>query len=64
MLDCLREAEEQGLLAGGQSAEWVADFLFRHFRGMVIDWILHRGSYPLLPKLEQDYLFFERIFSK
>ena len=58
MLDCLREAEEQGLLAGGQSAEWVADFLFRHFRGMVIDWILHRGSYPLLPKLEQDYLFF------
>ena len=64
MLDCLREAGEQGLLAGGQSAEWVADFLFRHFRGMVIDWILHRGSYPLLPKLEQDYLFFERIFSK
>ena len=64
MRDCLREAEEQGLLAGGQSAEWVADFLFRHFRGMVIDWILHRGSYPLLPKLEQDYLFFERIFSK
>lgn len=64
MLECLREAEEQGLLAGGQSAEWVADFLFRHFRGMVIDWILHRGSYPLLPKLEQDYLFFERIFSK
>ena len=64
MLDCLREAEEQGLLAGGQSAEWVADFLFRHFRGVAIDWILHRGSYPLLPKLEQDYLFFERIFSK
>lgn len=64
MLECLREAEEQGLLVGGQSPEWVADFLFRHFRGMVIDWILHRGSYPLLPKLEQDYLFFERIFSK
>ena len=64
MLDCLREAEEQGLLAGGQSAEWVADFLFRHFRGMVIDWILHRGTYPLLPKLEQDYALFRQIFQE
>lgn len=64
MLDCLREVEAQGLLSGGQGAEWVADFFFRHFRGMVIDWVIHRGSYPLLPKLEQDYLLFAGIFSK
>ena len=29
---------------------------------VVIDWVLHRGSYPLLPKLEQDYALFREIF--
>ena len=62
MLDCLRQAEAQGILLPGQSPEWVADFCFRHFRGVVIDWVLHRGSYPLLPKLEQDYALFQNIF--
>lgn len=62
MLGCLQEAREAGELLPGQSAEWLADFLFRHFRGVVIDWIIHQGSYPLLPKLEQDYLFFQGMF--
>ena len=56
------EAKQSGELPGGLAAEWVADFLFRHFRGVVIDWILHQGSYPLYPKLEQDYLFFQGVF--
>ncbi|MBS6216940.1 MAG: TetR/AcrR family transcriptional regulator [Clostridiales bacterium] len=60
--ECLMEAEQSGELPGGLAAEWVADFLFRHFRGVVIDWILHQGSYPLYPKLEQDYLFFQGVF--
>lgn len=63
MLGCLRDAADQGLLAG-LSPEWVADFLFRHFRGVVIDWLLHQGSYPLLPKLEQDYDFFAQILQR
>ena len=62
MLDCLRQAEEEGALLPGWSVEWTADFFFRHFRGVVIDWVLHRGSYPLLPKLEQDYTLFQEIF--
>ena len=62
MLDCLRQAEAEGMLLPGHSIQWTVDFLFRHFRGVVIDWILHRGSYPLLPKLEQDYTFFQQIF--
>ena len=62
MVDCLRQAEEEGLLLPGWSVEWTADFFFRHFRGVVIDWVLHRGSYPLLPKLEQDYALFREIF--
>ena len=62
MLDCLRQAEEEGSLLPGWSVEWTADFFFRHFRGVVVDWVLHRGSYPLLPKLEQDYTLFQEIF--
>ena len=62
MLDCLRQAEAEGLLLPGYAPEWTADFCFRHFRGVVIDWILHRGSYPLWPKLEQDYTLFQQIF--
>lgn len=62
MLECLREIDGAGMLIPGQSPEWVAEFLFRHFRGVVIDWVLHQGSYPLLPKLEQDYLFFQHTF--
>ncbi len=64
MLDCLREYKAQGRLAPDQSPEWAAEFLFRHFRGVVIDWVLHQGDYPLLPKLEQDYQFFEGIFRR
>ena len=62
MLDCLHQAEAQGILLPGQSVEWTADFFFRHFRGVVVDWVLHRGSYPLLPRLEQDYALFQNIF--
>ena len=62
MLDCFRQAEGEGLLRPEHPPEWVADFCFRHFRGVVIDWVLHRGSYPLLPRLEQDYTLFRQIF--
>ena len=62
MEECLRAAEAQGLLTKEVSAEWTADFFFRHFRGVAIDWALHRGSYSLRAKLEQDYAIFERAF--
>ena len=62
MEECLRAAEAQGLLTKEVSAEWTADFFFRHFRGVAIDWALHRGSYSLRTKLEQDYALFERAF--
>lgn len=64
MVECLRQCEDQGWLPAGYSPEWMADFLFRHFRGVVIDWIVHQGSYPLLSKLEQDYILFSHIFQK
>ena len=60
MLDCFRQAE--GLLRPEHPPEWVADFCFRHFRGVVIDWALHQYSYPLLPKMQEDYKLFATLF--
>ena len=64
VLECLRQMEAEGVPMPGCTPEWLADFLFRHFRGVVVDWILHRGSYPLLSRLEQDYTLFSRTFQK
>lgn len=58
---CLRQAAAQGLLPPEMVPDWMAEFLFRHFRGVVIDWALARGSYSLPGKLQQDYRFFRRI---
>lgn len=62
MLECLTDLAGDDILAAAYPPAWLADFLFRHFRGVVVDWALHRASYPLWPKLEQDYSLFERIF--
>ena len=62
MLACLREAEQAGQLQAGYTPEWLADFFFRHFRGIVIDWVIHRGGYALWPKLAQDYHVFRHVF--
>lgn len=62
MAECLRELADKGDLTPSYSPEWTAEFFFRHFRGIVIDWLLHRGAYPLWPKLEQDYAFFATAF--
>ncbi len=59
---CLRDAEEQNQLLSVQTSDWIAQFLFRHFRGVVVDWTINCGGYSLLGKLEQDYCFFRGIF--
>ena len=62
MVECFRQAQREGILASGRSPEWVADFCYRHFRGVVIDWVLHNYSYRLLPKMEEDYQLFTGFF--
>ena len=64
MVECFRQAQREGILASGRSPEWVADFCYRHFRGAVIDWVLHNYSYRLLPKMEEDYQLFTGFFQK
>ena len=62
MGECLDSLAKAGILSPSFSPQWTADFFFRHFRGTVIDWILHRGGYPLWPKLRQDYELFQGAF--
>lgn len=62
LLDCFRQARAEGLLTPEREPEWVADFCFRHFRGVVLDWVLHGYRYPLLPKMQEDYALFETLF--
>ena len=62
MVECFRQAEKEGILAPGHSPEWIADFCFRHFRGVVVDWVLDGYSYPLLPRMEEDYQLFVTLF--
>lgn len=62
MLDCLSQAKQEGILTIDRSPEWLADFCYRHFRGVVIDWVLHDYGYPLLEKMIGDYDLFEKLF--
>ncbi len=62
MLECLTALAQAGVLSPSYSPEWTAEFFFRHFRGTVIDWILHQGSYSLWDKLNQDYVLFDQAF--
>lgn len=63
MLGCLLQADREGLLIADRPPEWLADFLFRHFRGVVIDWILHDYGYSLLDKMMEDYALFEMLYA-
>ena len=62
MQECLSALADDGTLSPRYSPQWTAEFFFRHFRGVVIDWVLHRDSYPLQAKLTQDYQLFEAAF--
>jgi len=62
MLECLTDLAKEGVLSAAHTPQWTAQFFFRHFRGIIIDWILHRGGYPLWDKLTEDYSLFEAAF--
>lgn len=62
MLDCFRQAEAAGVLTPGHSPEWVTEFCYRHFRGVVVDWVLHSYGYPLLSRVREDYQLFVALF--
>ena len=61
MKACFEELARTGIMAPAYDPALAADFCFRHFRGVVIDWILHQGNYPLWAKLEHDYKYFDLV---
>jgi len=60
--DCLRDARDQGLIPSDANPGWIADFCYRHFRGVVIDWLLKDCSYSLQEQMGEDYAFFRKAF--
>lgn len=55
ILSCLEQARDMGGLLPQADPAWMADFLMRHFRGTVIDWLLHHRAYSLTDKMLADY---------
>lgn len=62
MGECLNALAESGDLSPKFDPDWTAQFFFRHFRGIVIDWALHRGAYSLWGKLNEDFELFDTAF--
>lgn len=61
MRNCFEELARAGVLSPAYDPVQAAEFCFRHFRGVVIDWIIHQGGYPLWDKLEHDYKHFDLV---
>lgn len=64
LVDCFRQAKEQGIPILRSDPEWTADFCYCHFRGVVIDWLLHKREYSLLHKMMDEYAQFQLIFQR
>lgn len=59
MVDCFEQAKEMGIEVLRDDPKWTAEFCYRHFRGIVIDWLLCRRSYSLLDKMMDEFALFE-----
>lgn len=55
---CFEELNANGELLPGYAPRQLSEFCFRYFRGVVVDWILHQGSYSLSAKLAADFNLF------
>ena len=62
MMACVEELAAAGQMTPGYTTEEVARFCMRHFRGIVIDWILHDYSYSLVERFRVDYALMCRMF--
>lgn len=62
MVECFEEVRSENDLIAGRSSQWAADFCHRHFRGVVIDWLLAGYSYSLREKMLDDYDAFVQFF--
>ena len=55
MVTCFDEAKARGEYKSRRSSQWAAAFCYRHFRGLVLDWILSGYSYSLRERMLDDF---------
>lgn len=58
MIQCFEQEREQGKRLPGNDPIWTVDFCYRHFRGVVIDWLLAKRSYSLLDRMMEEFKLF------
>lgn len=61
MVQCFEQEKERGMRLPGNDPVWTADFCYRHFRGVVIDWLLARRSYSLMDRMMEEFELFINI---
>ncbi len=59
---CFAQAQEMGFRILRDDPDWTAEFCYCHFRGVVIDWLLHKREYSLQEKMMDEYSLFEMLF--
>ena len=55
MVECFEDAKKRGEYTSSRSSRWAASFCYRHFRGLVLDWVLSGYSYSLRERMEDDF---------
>lgn len=62
MVKCFDQAKLRGEFPADRSSQWAAAFCYRHFRGIVIDWVLSGYAYPLQERMLEDFRVFRQLF--
>ena len=62
MVECFEQAKARGEFYSNRAPEWAAEFCYRHFRGVVLDWLLSGFSYSLRERMLDDYDAFLEFF--
>lgn len=64
LTNCFAQAKEQGYTILRGDPAWTAEFCYSHFRGVVINWLLHKREYSLQERMREEFLSFVDIFKK
>lgn len=64
LVDCFKQAMDQGMKIFHDDPEWSAEFCYCHFRGILIDWLLHKREYSLMDRMMESYELFKLMFQQ
>lgn len=60
--NCFTQAKERGYTILRDDPAWTAEFCYGHFRGVVINWLLHKREYSLQERMREEFRTFENMF--